>query len=135
MMFVAECDAAGTAFRKGGGARVRSEPHVHDGWPTLRWVLAVTCTLASIEALYYLCVSRKHTRRQQLPGSVFALLIWIVSSGVMGLYFRRFAYINAMYGTLTSVIILAVWFQITAVAILLGAELNVQVKPRASSGK
>ena len=53
----------------------------------------------------------------------------------MGLHFRRFAYINAMYGTLTSVIILAVWFQITAVAILLGAELNVQVKPRASSGK
>jgi membrane protein len=104
-------------------------------WLTPRWVLAVMCTLASIEALYYLGVSRKHTRRQQLPGSVFALLIGIVSSGVMGLHFRRFAYINAMYGTLTSVIILAVWFQITAVAILLGAELNVQVKPRASSGK
>lgn len=97
-------------------------------WPTLRWVLAVTCALASIEALYYLGVSRKHTLRQQLPGSVFALIIWIVSSGVMGLYFRRFAYINAMYGTLTSVIILAVWLQITAVAILLGAELNVQVR-------
>ena len=97
-------------------------------WPTLRWVLAVTCALASIEALYYLGVNRKHTLRQQLPGSVFALIIWIVSSGVMGLYFRRFAYINAMYGTLTSVIILAVWLQITAVAILLGAELNVRVR-------
>jgi membrane protein len=104
-------------------------------WPPLRWVLAVTCTLASIEALYYLGVSRKHTLRQQLPGAVFALVIWIVSSGVMGLYFRRFAYINAMYGTLTSVIILAVWLQITAVAILLGAELNMQIKQWASSGK
>jgi len=104
-------------------------------WPTLRWVLAVTCTLASIQALYYLGVSRKHALRQQLPGAVFALVIWIVSSGVMGLYFRRFAYINAMYGTLTSVIILAVWLQITAVAILLGAELNVQVTQWTSSRK
>ena len=97
-------------------------------WPTLRWVLAVTGGLASIEVLYYLGVTRKHSLRQQLPGSVFALVIWIVSSGVMGLYFRRFAYINAMYGTLASVIILAVWLQITAIAILLGAQLNVEIE-------
>ena len=88
-------------------------------WTTLRWVLAVTYTLASIAALYHLGVSRQPTLRQQLPGSVFALVIWIVTSAVMGLYFRRFAYINAMYGMLTSVIILAVWLQITTVAILL----------------
>ena len=55
-------------------------------WPTLRWVLAGTCTLASIEALYYLGVSRKHTLRQRLPGPVFAMVIWIVSSGVIDLY-------------------------------------------------
>jgi membrane protein len=98
-------------------------------WPTLRWVLAVTCALASIEVLYYLGVTSKHSLRQQLPGSVFAVAVWLLSSGVMGVYFRRFSYINAMYGTLASVIILAVWLQITAIAILLGAELNVQVEP------
>lgn len=96
-------------------------------WPTLRWVLAVTCALASIEALYYLGVTRKHSLRQQLSGSVFAVAVWLLSSGVMGVYFRRFSYINAMYGALASFIILAVWLQITAIAILLGAELNVQV--------
>jgi membrane protein len=97
-------------------------------WPTLRWVLAVTGALASIEVLYYLGVSRKHSLRQQLPGSVFAVTVWILSSGIMGIYFRRFSYINAMYGTLASVIILAVWLQITAIALLLGAELNVEVE-------
>ena len=97
-------------------------------WPTLRWVVAVTGALASIEALYYLGVSRKHSLRQQLPGSVFAVVIWIVSTVVMGIYFRQFSYVNAMYGTLGSFIILAVWLQITATAILLGAELNVQVR-------
>ena len=97
-------------------------------WPTLRWMLAVTGALASIEVLYYLGVSRKHSLWQQLPGSVFAVVVWLVSSGIMGVYFRQFAYINAMYGTLASVIILAVWMQLTATAILLGAELNVQVE-------
>jgi len=97
-------------------------------WPTLRLLLAVTCALASIEVLYYLGVTRKHSLRQQLAGSVFAMVIWLISSGVMGVYFRSFSYINAMYGTLASFIILAVWLQITAIAILLGAELNVQVE-------
>jgi membrane protein len=97
-------------------------------WPTLRWVLAVTCALISVELLYYLSVSQKHTLRQQLPGSVFAVVVWVVSSGIMGIYFRSFSYMNAMYGTLASVIILAIWLQLTAIAILLGAELNVEVE-------
>jgi membrane protein len=104
-------------------------------WPTLRWVLAVTGALASIEALYYLGVSRKHSLGQQLPGSVFAVVVWIVSTVVMGIYFRKFSYINAMYGALASSIILAVWLQITAVAVLLGAELNVTIAREASTGK
>jgi membrane protein len=99
-------------------------------WPTLRWVLAVTCALASIEVLYFMGVSRKHSLRQQLPGSVFAVAVWIASSGVMGVYFRQFSYMNAMYGALASVIILAVWLQLTAIAILLGAELNVDMEKR-----
>lgn len=102
-------------------------------WPTLRWVLALTCGLASIEALYYLGVSRKHSLRQQLPGSLFAVAVWIGSSWIMGIYFRRFSYVNAMYGTLTSMIILAIWLQLTAMAILLGAELNVEMEKHAKA--
>jgi|SRR5271166_114770 len=104
-------------------------------WPTLRWVLAVTCGLASIETLYYLGVSRKHSMRQQLPGSVFAVAVWIVSSGIMGVYFRRFSYANAMYGALASFMILAIWLQLSATAILLGAELNVEMEKQRNASE
>lgn len=97
-------------------------------WPVLRWVLAVSGALASIGTIYYLGVSRKHKLRQQLPGSVFAVAVWILSSILLGIYFRSFSYMNAMYGTLASFIVLAVWLQLTAAAILLGAELNVQIE-------
>ena len=43
-------------------------------WPTLRWVLAVTCALASIEALYYLGVSRKHTPSDEPANCVPSLV-------------------------------------------------------------
>ena len=97
-------------------------------WPVLRYTLAIFCALASIEVLYYLGPSRKHSWREQLPGSIFAVVVWIVSAGVLGIYLRRFSYLNAMYGTLASFIVLMIWLQITAAAILLGAELNVQLE-------
>jgi membrane protein len=59
-------------------------------WPLLRYVLAIGCALASIEVLYYLGPSRKHTWREQLAGCVFAVAVWIASSGVLGIYLRRF---------------------------------------------
>jgi membrane protein len=97
-------------------------------WPYMRYSLAVTGALISIETLYYLGPNRKHTLRQQLPGSVFAVVVWILSTGLLGIYLRQFAYFNAMYGTLASFIVLMLWLQFTAMAILLGAELNVQME-------
>lgn len=93
-------------------------------WPVLRYLVAISCALASIELLYYVAPTRKHSLREQLLGSVFAVAVWIASSAGLGIYMRRFSYINVMYGTLASFIVLLIWLQITAAAILLGAELN-----------
>jgi membrane protein len=97
-------------------------------WPIMRWILVVTCALASIGALYYLGPNRKHSLRHQLTGSVFAVIVWIGSSGLLGIYLRKFSYFNAMYGTLASFIVLMMWLQFAAMAILLGAELNVELE-------
>jgi membrane protein len=97
-------------------------------WPYMRWTLVVTSALASIELLYYVGPQRKHALKQQFPGSVFAVVVWIGSSGLLGIYLRKFSYFNAMYGTLASFIALMMWLQFTAMAILLGAELNMQLE-------
>jgi len=54
---------------------------------------------------------------------------------LLGIYLRQFSYLNAMYGTLASFIVLMVWLQITAIAILLGAELNVAVSKFGTSAR
>jgi membrane protein len=99
-------------------------------WPYTRWTLVMTCALVSIEMLYYAGLRRRRTLTQQFPGSVFAVVVWIGSSGLLGIYLRKFSYFNAMYGTLASFIVLMMWLQFTAMAILLGAELNVELENR-----
>ena len=99
-------------------------------WPYIRWTLVLTCALASIEMLYFVGLRRRRTLRQQFPGSVFAVVVWIGSSGLLGIYLRKFSYFNAMYGTLASFIVLMMWLQFTAMAILLGAELNMELEKR-----
>jgi membrane protein len=99
-------------------------------WPIMRWILVLTCALASIGALYYFGPNHKHTWRQQITGSLFAVAVWIGSSGLLGIYLREFSYFNAMYGTLASFIVLMLWLQFAAMAILLGAELNVELESR-----
>jgi membrane protein len=103
-------------------------------WPFIRWALAVTCALVSIEVLYFLGPNRQQKLRVQLAGSVFALAVWIGSSGLLGIYLRKFSYFNALYGTLASFIVLMMWLQFAAMAILLGAELNVQVARLTQAG-
>jgi membrane protein len=98
-------------------------------WPTIRYVLAISGALVSVEMLYYLASTGK-TLWAQLPGSVFAVAVWIASSALLGIYLREFAYLNAMYGTLASFIVLMIWLQITASAILLGAEWNMALEKR-----
>jgi len=104
-------------------------------WPVVRYVLAVGGALASIEMLYYLGSGRSHSFGKQLPGAAFAVLVWFSSSALLGIYLRQFSYLNAMYGTLASFIVLMVWLQITAIAILLGAELNVAVSKFGTSAR
>jgi membrane protein len=99
-------------------------------WPFIRWTLVMTCALASIEMLYYAGLRQQHSLRQLFPGSVFGVVVWIGSSGLLGIYLRKFSYFNAMYGTLASFIVLMMWLQFTAMAILLGAELNVELEKR-----
>jgi membrane protein len=95
-------------------------------WPYMRWAVIVACMLSSIELLYYWGPNARHTFKSQIPGAVFAVVLWAISSAMLGIYLRNFAYFNSTYGTLGVFIVLMLRFQLSALAILLGAELNSQ---------
>ena len=58
------------------------------------------------------------------PGSVTAILVWVIFGSLFRLYLQYFNSYNKAYGSLGAVIILMLWMYITGLAILLGGAIN-----------
>jgi membrane protein len=69
------------------------------------------------------------------PGAIVATVLWLAASLGFKFYVGNFADYNATYGSLGGVIILMLWFYISAVAILLGAEMNAEIEHASPHGK
>ena len=52
---------------------------------------------------------------------------WLAGSALFSLYVSEFANYNRTYGSLGAVVILLLWFLVTAYAVLIGAELNAEI--------
>ena len=95
-------------------------------WPHLRWFIAVGFTVLAIELLYFLAPNIKQRFWATLPGAIFAVSAWIVASLGLGIYLREFPNYNKTYGSLGAVIALMLWFYISGIILLVGAEFNAE---------
>jgi len=93
-------------------------------WPFIRWAVVLTSIVIAVELLYFWAPNVKQKFICTLPGSVLGVAVWIAASFGLGIYVREFANYNATYGTLGGVIALMLWFYLSAVAILIGGEIN-----------
>ena len=89
-------------------------------WPALLIVLMI-----GLAALYRFGPHRRHPRWEWVsPGNLFAAAGWLIGSAVLSWYLSYFANYNATYGSLGAAAALMIWLWVTAVIVLLGAELN-----------
>ena len=81
------------------------------------------------DRLYYASPNVKIPRfRWVTPGSVLALVLWVIASAGFAFYVGNFGSYDKTYGTLGGVITFLVWLWITNIALLLGAELNAELE-------
>lgn len=91
----------------------------------LRWPLLFMTSLLGLEILYsYAPCHKKFKWRWFSKGSFSATLIWITASSFFSLFVENFGNYNETYGSISAIIILLLWFWMSAVIILLGAEIN-----------
>ena len=95
-------------------------------WPRLRWFIAVGFTVLAIELLYFLAPNIKQRFWATLPGAIFAVSAWILVSLGLGIYLREFPNYNKTYGSLGAVIALMLWFYLSGIVLLVGAEFNAE---------
>ena len=93
-------------------------------WPVLAVVLAL-----GLAVIYRYAPDRDQPRwRWMTPGSIAAVVLWLVASAGFAWYVNSFGSYSETYGSIAGVIVLMLWFFISALAVLVGAELNAEVE-------
>ena len=93
-------------------------------WPTLFLALA-----AGLAVIYRFGPSREAPRWRWITwGSVAATIMWLAASALFSFYAANFGTFNETYGSLGAAIGFLTWLWISAIAILLGAELNAEME-------
>jgi membrane protein len=78
-----------------------------------------------IGALYRYGPHRELARKRWVtPGAVAATVAWVAASYLLSFYISNFANFNKTYGSLGAIAALMFWFYVSALVVLLGAELN-----------
>jgi membrane protein len=67
-------------------------------------------------------------RRRVWPGTVTAVVSWLVVSWLFGLYAVSMSSYAVYYGSLAAVAVMLVWLYITSLALVVGAEVNAQLE-------
>lgn len=101
-------------------------------WPYIHWMLAATFTFAAIELFYLLAPNVPVRNRLTIPGAIVAASAWLALSWGLGLYFYYIGNLklDLLYGILAAPIALVIWLYWGATAILIGAEVNVNLQLR-----
>jgi len=105
-------------------------------WNVLQWPIIATLMLIVVAAIYHICPDRQHKRwRWVTPGSVFAVLMWLLVSLGFKAYVDNFGDYNKVYGSIAGVIVLMLWFYWSGMVLLLGGEINAEIEKAAAEGK
>jgi membrane protein len=101
-------------------------------WNILRWPIAFVAVLVLFAFLYYFAPNEDQRRWQWItPGSIVAALMWLALSGLFTLYVTFAGSYSKTYGSIAAGVILLLWLNYTAWAVLFGAELNSELDRQA----
>jgi membrane protein len=93
-------------------------------WSVLRWPTMIALVILGVTLVYYFAPNRRSRWVWMVPGAVLATALWVVSSFAFKFYVMNFGDYTATYGAIGGVIVTMLWFYVSSVAILIGAELN-----------
>jgi len=104
-------------------------------WTIVQWPVAFVLVAVAVGLVNYLAPDAEQDWVWITPGAVLATILWLLASLAFRYYVTNFADYNATYGSLGGVIVLMLWFYISSLAILVGAEMNAEIEHASPYGK
>ena len=98
-------------------------------WNFAKWPVLLLLVMLLLAILYYWAPNARTPKFRWIsPGSVVAVVIWILASAAFAFYVANFGAYNKTYGSLAGVVIGLIWLWISNIAVLFGQELNAEIE-------
>ena len=104
-------------------------------WKILQWPLVFALVASAIALIYYFAPDAEQDWVWITPGSVLATALWVIISLGFKLYLTYFGNYTETYGLIGGVMVLMLWFYLSGIAVLTGAELNAEIEHASPYGK
>ncbi len=104
-------------------------------WGSIRWLIATLTSIAVIALIYHHAVPRTQPWHSVMPGAMLATVLWFSVTVGFRAYLQHFGDFATIYGSLGAGMALLVWMYMISLVVLVGAEFNALLFPRAMLGK
>ena len=96
-------------------------------WKILQWPVVFLLASTGFGLVYYFAPDAEQEWTWITPGALAATLLWLLASLVFRVYVVNFGNYEEAYGTLGAIILTLLWFYITALVMVVGAEFNAEI--------
>jgi membrane protein len=104
-------------------------------WGAMRWLIATLTSISVIALIYHNAVPRTQPWHSVIPGATLATVLWFSVTVGFRSYLQHFGDFATIYGSLGVAMALLVWMYLISLVVLIGAEFNALLFPRARLGK
>ena len=108
----------------------RVQDALAEGWRRVGVVLVFGAVITVGLAVFYrfAVVHPRELRRRVWPGTLAAMALWALVSWAFGAYVATIGDYSLYYGSVATVAVMLLWFYLTSLALLIGAEVNAQLE-------
>jgi membrane protein len=116
-------------------ARLGFGPAFSLTWKIAQWPIAFALVVTGIGLVYYFAPDAEQDWAWITPGAVIATVLWLIGSIAFRFYVVNFGNYEATYGAITGVILLMLWFYLSGLVLLVGAEASAEIEHASPWGK
>lgn len=96
-------------------------------WRFLYWPLMAALGIGLLATFFHVSTPFRTPWRRDLPGAVLAAALWLAGGTALRVYAGRFV-LDGVFGPLAAPVVFLLWLYVTALAVLVGAEVNAEIE-------
>lgn len=104
-------------------------------WKIVQWPIAFALITTGIALIYYFAPDAEQEFVWITPGSLIAASLWVIASLAFRYYVVTFGNYEATYGAISGVILLMLWFYMSGLVLIIGAEASAEIEHASPWGK